>query len=558
MYRIMQLCSLGLAVSALCSACAVSPPAAAAPAGMDPAAADWLIPKLCADAANQPVGVDPYGGCPTGTHLRALVPGDPLPYRRGDMAGQQIKDVYPRIAADGTPLVIAAFDWHDPNNGDTSRFKLWADGYDTYTAAEGWTSVVETRMGTGEYGTSFVAQGCKRNLGQVFFPLPPPDAQSPAGSTTRGSATSAWEEDDQAFPGDCPSRYVADQLYSWQFVHDFPYGGIGGVPVRALDSIITTVGLRTSKDPQVMKRWMSYGHLEVFYFTRLYGVTRWESWVPEQQFEHDGREPAAQEQARADGATSACGAGPGMSVSSFTRGDTGKPAKRITMVYQGMPFTMSDCRDWSSIQVQSTPLQPPAWPVSKLNLLHNFHFNGASVSAMQGWDTSRLQHGSIELSGTTDDTTKDTPSPLRGVNYLKLACGGGCPSDQLVQEIPVSPAAGSGRYTLGLIARTESGTGALELSLSQLDQHGKLLSTSTFLANPLSAEETGCDSAGKHCRSYSFDPVARTGSVVLASNFLSQTLPVSLDPQARTLRYAIVPKSNSDFDLVSAWLMVSP
>lgn len=524
---------------------------------LPPAAADWMIPKICADAANHPVGVDPFAGCPAGTHLRSLAPGDPLPYRKADQARQQFKDLYPRTAANGMPVVIATFNWHDPRNGDTSRFKLWADGYDMYTAGDGWTSVVETRSGTGEYGTTFLAKGCKPNVGLLFFPLPPPNAKATSGGSTYSSATSQWEEDNQPFPGACPSRFADDGLLTWKFIHDFPFGGVGGEH-RPLDTIVSTVGLRTIKDPAIIKRWMDYGHMEVFYFTKLYGVTRWESWIPDQQFDHGGREPAASEQARAAAAAGMCSVGPGMSVKPFVLAETGQPAKRVTMTYQGLPFTMNDCRDWGSIVVEPTPVQPPAWPVSALNVLANFHFNGSSIETLKNWNASHTRNASLHVSATKDDTTRDTPVPLHGVAYLKLDCRSGCPSDAIYQDVPVTAAMRSGTYTMGIIARTEAGSGRLELSLSALDAHGAVISTKAFVAEGLTSEETGCDAKGQHCRTFTFDPDKHVGSVVLSSNFVSQNIPVSIDSRTRTLRFTISPKSANAFDLVSAWLMANP
>lgn len=96
------------------------------------AAADWMIPKICADAAGVPVASDPYPACPAGARLRPLSIGDPLPYRRLDQLKQQYKDLYPRTDRDGTPTIVASFHWLDPKTDMGARFKVWADGYDAY------------------------------------------------------------------------------------------------------------------------------------------------------------------------------------------------------------------------------------------------------------------------------------------------------------------------------------------------------------------------------------------------------------------------------------------
>lgn len=216
---------------------------------------------------------------------------------------------------------------------------------------------------------------------------------------------------------------------------------------------------------------------------------------------------------------------------------------------------MNDCRDWSNIVLQDPPVQPPAWPISGLNFLRNFHFNGATLP-IRNWDGSHLPHGNLLVSTTPLDTTIDTPKPLHGVAYLQLDCRRGCESDRLFQDVPLtSTLPRTGAYTIGVIGRAESGSGALEISLSQLDEAGATLSTATYLADDISSQETSCDNAGRNCRQFSFEPAQNSGSVVLSSNFVNRTVHMTIDKRARTLRFAIAPKSANVFDLVSAWLM---
>jgi hypothetical protein len=537
--------------------CNVVTPAAAASSN-DADAFDWIIPKICADGRNKPVSVDPLHGCPAGTHLRAIEPGDPLPYRKIDNPKQQIKDIYPRIAPDGTKYAVVTFDFLDPKNEGSSRFKVWEDGYDAYVVKDGWASGSETRMGGtgGEYATTFFGAGCKNYGGLIFFPTSFLKSLQSPGNTKPSIAGAAWEEDDQPYPGACPTHYETDQIFTWSLARNFSFSGIGGAPSKSLDTIIATMGLRTSKDPKIMADWMSYGHLEVFYFTKLYGLTRWESWIPEEQFAHDGREPAAQTQERATNVAKVCS--PGVGTASSYKLANGQPALRYTMTYQGHSFTMKDCRDWTNIQVENPPIQPPVWPVSGLNLLKNFHFNGPTLNPLPNWDTSHLSHAELKVSKAKDDTTHDTPTPLKGIAYLRLGCRSGCNAELIHQDIPVSSATPSGSYVLGVVARTEAGTGSLKVTLAQMDGNGADLSKTGFTAHNLSPDKTSCDNAGQHCRTYAFDPNANTGSIGLSTDFVSETLPITIDPRARKLRFEIAPESANDFDIVSAWLMVNP
>jgi hypothetical protein len=277
--------------------------------------------------------------------------------------------------------------------------------------------------------------------------------------------------------------------------------------------------------------------------------------VPEYQFDHDGREPVASTRRRAAGVSNRC-----LPVNGETAfpGDGGQLA-RVSMIYEGQSFVMTDCRDWTNIVVEQTPSKPPAWPVSALNLLKNFHFSGGSVGVLEGWNTSGLAHASLQVSTTKEDTTKNTPKPLRGVTYLRLDCRAGCPNEVLYQDIPLdSPARRSDAYTLGVIGRSEAGPGSLSFSLTQLDHAGHVLAASPVQVIDLSPEQTRCDKTGKRCQQFIYNPAENAGSVVLSSNFASRTVPVSLNPHATTLRFSIAPASANAFNIVSAWLMRSP
>ena len=103
--------------------------------------------------------------------------------------------------------------------------------------------------------------------------------------------TSAWEENNQPWPGLCPDLFVRDQIYTWKYVPGFLFGGINGASKKTLDTVVTTMGLRTTSDAAAMQRWLDYGHLESFYFTQLYGLARWDAWVPAERLHKDGRSP---------------------------------------------------------------------------------------------------------------------------------------------------------------------------------------------------------------------------------------------------------------------------
>ena len=518
-------------------------------------AADWILPKVCVDSTNRAASVDPYPHCPPGTTLRTVIVGDQLPYRKMDQTKTQYKDLYPRIAADGAPIIVAPFDTLNSEGTSVSSFRTWADGYDVYTIRDGWVSVSETRIGTGEFGTSFMGAGCKNRNGLILLPASFPNVSSFNGRAMLPVAAVAWEINNEVWPGACPTQYVTDQITTWTLLRNLSFGGISNVPPRELDAIVTTVGMRASHHPKVMRTWQAYGHLEVFYFTNLYGLSRWERWAPEFQFDSDGREAAAVTQQRAAGVTTRCKPLTGQTPAPFTREGVTTPSVKVSMIHEGQSFIMTDCRDWTNIVVEPKPTNPPVWPVSALNLLSNFHFNGASVDALTNWNTASLIHGQSRISKTKEDTTKNSLSPRAGVAYLRIDCSEGCHSERLFQEVPVTqtikPRYG---YSLGVIARTESTTGELELSLSQLDDSGAILTTNYYIAR-LSSEQSACDWGGGNCRQFSYNPRNNSGSVILSSDFVQHTFPIQLSDHTKALRFTIAPKSASVFNLVSAWLM---
>jgi hypothetical protein len=123
---------------------------------------------------------------------------------------------------------------------------------------------------------------------------------------------------------------------SWQPLPAFEFGGVDGMPVKTIDAILSIHGFVDDA------KFRAQGHLEVFYFTRLYGLTRWESWAPQQRYEDDPELAR-----RAQNASRRCN-GPGENL------------------YKGLPFLRIACREWTLIDIPPQPEAPPAWPVPYL------------------------------------------------------------------------------------------------------------------------------------------------------------------------------------------------
>jgi hypothetical protein len=301
----------------------------------DQQAFDFLIQKVCVDRTDRAIPSDPYR-CPAGDTLRALRPGEALPYHRFDQPladrpdARQRRDSYPVRLRSGEIEVVSTFD-----RVPFDHFKPDRDGYSLTVVREGWVSSGGTR--SRNLGTTFFGAGCKPYNGWIYFPvsalngrlIDPGDASLPIG-------LDHWEKNAEPWPGRCPAPLAADWVTSWEPFSGFAFGGPGAATSKSIDAIRSIHGFANRPS------FMANGHLEIFYFTRIYGFTRWETWVPRQRYDADAG--FARE---ADIADEAC-SGPRESV------------------YKGVKFERTACRDWTSVVTQSAPDPPPNWPVPGL------------------------------------------------------------------------------------------------------------------------------------------------------------------------------------------------
>lgn len=533
-------------LSASCTAAEVKP----APAEADKFA--WLVPTICVDRDDRPIPVDPYPACPEGSQSRKLKNGDLVPYRLMDQTGDTARINYPRMDATGSrKLVVSTFTWTSLEREADAPYRPWADGYDVQEARDGWVSVSETRSGRGEYATTFMTSGCKNYNGLILFPASGETVE--AGSAMLPIASNAWEESNTVWPGKCPAYYVPDQLTVWSHVSGLSFGGAADASARVLDAIVATSGLRRSKDPEIMKRWTASGHLERFYFTRLYGFSRWENWVPRAQLDDVAR--ARSREAGSISAARKCKPIGEEQISAQRGLGTEPGAPVITMDYQGQAFVLVDCRDWTNIEVVKVPFRPPAWPASPLNLLKDFHFSGTQDEWRQNWVVAGLENVERRLSTTPADTQTNTPVPLAGVPYLRIDCSRDCGFGQIYQNVPVGNSVAPGRVlTVGLMARSATETGQVRVTLSQFDRNGKEIGAASSFTFDLKPSQSICDRTGTRCQDLAFRPEIGEGSVVTSSAFLDARMLNAIDRKARMLRYSISPTSGV-VDIVSAWLL---
>ena len=499
----------------------------------------YLVQEVCVGHAGAVLRIDPYF-CPKSDTLRQLQIGEPLPYRKHNQVephnpaspqkGEdrdsdfELHDSYPVRALNGKVLSI------DPFGFQPDRSNASLDGYDVYRIDDGWTSVEETRD-NGGFGITWFGSNCKPYNGWVFFPvadLTPSGIE--AGEVKKPISGVYWEKNGEHWPGNCsstsqastaqstsgavhchpgascPSKNYEEPLTTWEFIPNYPFAGIGKNPVKRLDTIRSIHGFLDDPD------FLAHGDLEVFYFTKLYGSTRWEDWMPLQEVEANPRYKRTAEQ-----------------VSKYCHG-TGD------VEYRGVKYVVTFCRDWSAVSVLPKPELAIPWPVPDLNLLQNFHFD----QRLANWKRTESGEG-LQLSLKTSTEAKDmlyVQHGGAGIRYLALTCTANCSAaNAIYQNVPVTAKTTSGQYTLGARVRAEGHPGTLRVAVTMLDRGGKVLGQKSFVESAPLPGGPGAD------------------SVVLSGNFELKSFPITVDSRASVLRFSISPTASGTFDIVDTWLM---
>jgi hypothetical protein len=263
-------------------------PSSSANDAQHPDIENFLIQDVCADlATDQATSLDPYD-CPENTRRRNLHPGEALPYHKHDQPdcnnprGFQISDSFPVKLPGSPPLYLKTFDFKSYDNqpsGTAFREFNGSDGYDIHIAAQGQVSIAATRdpsaqsedpMQGVQYFVAPEGVSCDIFRSWSLFPTAWP-VESGALITQLNIARSRHE---------CPSFYNSSYT-SWSFEKfDYPDGAFEHrdctqkTGTKTLDSLIVTHWGGSDPHPP--------NHKEVFFFTKLYGATRWERWEERQ------------------------------------------------------------------------------------------------------------------------------------------------------------------------------------------------------------------------------------------------------------------------------------
>lgn len=517
---------------------------------------DWLVKSVCVDASGSVLSNDPYFTCPSGTTMRKLVAGDVLPYNNYEQMGYQICDSFVLLDAYGENLYLHTFDYAPFN---VFNQYSGSDGYDVYSINTNTVSVSNTKDGGG-YGSTFYGSGCSYGNGWALFPtsnfLSPGQGYWPISGVY-------WEHNGISSPGPCPSGYSTNTLTSWEEVKSFSFSGVNGNPVKSIDALVSYHGFETERDGKTpTDNFLANGHIEVFYYTEIYGLTRWEVWFPADSKAHQAQ--LAQGNSSVRSAAECSGTGTG--------------------VYKDITFVITDCHDWSNVKPASTSataITIPQWPVVNSNLLQHSHFEAAGLSETYKlglWGrfgsspAGNLINWSALISTSGGDANDGT-----GMAYLAFNCGAGSdnlcgtPGSQAVyQDIAVdSRICGDCVYLFGANLRTAPGTGSGTVQFAL-----QLLSTSSSSVNlsvhNITSNADGSvqkvDAAVVWQQSFSATIQEDNGdgrgseaqSVYLSAKFVSDlaTLPADIlggNTAGFVLRYLILPVTANTFHVSDAF-----
>jgi len=481
----------------------------------------WLVKSLCVDQFGEVVSADPYYSCPTGSSLRKYSPGDKIVYNNFEQTGRQISDSYTLFDSQGQELYLHTFDYEPFNT-----FNLYdgSDGYDIYhiNSENGVVSVSNTKDGGG-YGSTFFGDNCEFGDGWTLFP----SNITELGTIGEGYWPISgvyWEQDSQNYPGRCPDGYSRNTLTAWEVLENFSFGGVNDNPVKEMDTLVSWHGFETDDGVTPTASFLSQGHLEVFYFTQQYGIARWEVWVP--------------------------------SVSAAARsgrigGSPGECSGSTDAIFKGVQFDITNCHDWTNVQLVDTPAAP-LWPVVNANLLQHFHFDAglSDTDTKTGiWHRTGSSSDGHELNWSLRTSTAASDANNgKGTAYVAINCGtdgasggicGAAGAQGIYQDLPLSQTVSGCQYLYGANIRPESGEGSVSVTLQLVDAVGTV-SWQQQISSSVSVDD-GVE------------------SVYLGSQFVYgvATLPVDTD-NGTVVRFMITPGDLNTYYILDSYVNCIP
>ncbi len=372
---------------------------------------DFLVQMVCVDGNDVPVFGDPVS-CPTSR--RKLQVGEALPYHKVDTGGYQISDSFPIADANGLSRAVQTYFFTEDLNKDplfpNQPFQYQPHGgYNIMGADENWVFFSGT-SDPGRYWSPWWNASCQRTGWRLF---PNDSSAFSYGNNNHGVATAA----------NCPGTIATSQAtLEWTQYSNFNFIVSTSDPSknRQLD---TLAGYHFARDNNG-----NFGDLEINFFTREYGATRWEAWT---------RTPP--DAATIQSMNDRCPGG--------THQDT----------FHSATYYMHDCRNWTTLVapaggvawdpdgVAASNPSVRRWGVDPLytgwNRLSNTHQSAPCNDA--GWQ--------VINSPTTVNLGTATGAPWQAGNCVRTISASATPSGAYYQQIAAPPVSAS-PYHFGVSA----------------------------------------------------------------------------------------------------------
>lgn len=242
---------------------------------------DFLVQDVCVDAHDRPIAGDP-AVCAKHRNIRA---GELLPYVRTDFgpkgARYQAVTSYPVVGRDGQLKVMVSKSMR-ANAGQFTNFQFGyqhlRDGFDLIETSGGLISAIRTS--DGGCGDQIISKNAwQREDGWVLFPS---NQNQPSGNmnhTIRMVRTNPPAACHQANNYNYVSEDTdAHTQVAWD-VAPFKYRYESGKTLSSIDSYHVAHYDLTRTDNAIEK----------FLFTKEYGFTRWEAWIPRDRCYQEGK-----------------------------------------------------------------------------------------------------------------------------------------------------------------------------------------------------------------------------------------------------------------------------
>jgi hypothetical protein len=430
-----------------CNGSSTAPSTAVNPRASVAAGLDWLTEKVCADASNTPVAIDPVNGCPGYTE-RDLLPTDTVPYYRTD-GGADYAYGFPVTGPANETMYVMAREFAPQNQPAnwyvTPSYFPGHSHWDLYRIQNAWVSNAATRDVSGLNQIFFgnTSGTATPYNGWIDFPVTYLSNPGATQSTNVPVSGLYWEE--QGLPWPVPAQPAPTSLgtqTTWQFNPAYTFAS--GKQLATIISEHQSAPNTTSHNPD-------NGHMEIWYFTQPYGPSRWEVWAAEKCLAN--------------------------SCSSYIINNncTAVPPSPFPYGTKTYTYYRTNCRDWTVTAPASPGSTVPPLPIPQANILSNPHFSDDPVGtagSLTAWQLSASLTGTALVQQQSTAAADTGGGKYAGARYAQIVQPG------VLTQTVSAPATGA-TVTYGASVKAATASGSVTVTFTQLDGTGAVLATAT-------------------------------------------------------------------------------